>query len=160
LAQAEDYNLVSGESTYTVKHLVKRVQGTTKELKGKVKCVEEACEFLVAAPVKSFASSDANRDENMLMTLESTKFPLVTAAGKVGHKDFKGSEKYQVPVDVTFHGIKQNYQATVKRNSNGTQSAEMVILLTKHQIQRPSLFGVSIDDEVPLQFELKWSEAK
>lgn len=158
IASAEDYQLLSGTSTYTVKHLIKRVQGSSRELKGKVSCPTAECEFLIAAPVKSFTSSDSNRDENMQTTIESLKFPLTVASGKVLKADFLKPGKSKLPIQVEFHGVKKTYQADFERLSSGEMKAYIVLKLTDHQVVRPSLFGVSIDDEVPVQFEMKWSE--
>ena len=159
LAFAEDFMLKSGESTYTVSHLMKKVRATSKELKGKVACQETQCEFLIAVPVKSYVSSDSNRDENMQMTVESGKFPLATAKGKFDREKFFASGTQTVPAEVTFHGIERTYQVTFKRIDDSTMDADLNLKLTAHKIERPSLFGVSIDDEVPLSFHLVWEKS-
>lgn len=157
-AHAEDHSLLSGTSTYTVKHLIKRVQGESGELKGKVSCPGAECEFLIATPVKSFTSSDSNRDENMRVTLESIKYPLTIATGRIPRETFLKMGKSRIPVMIEFHGIKNTYEAVIERNSKSEMMADVILKLTSHNVVRPSLFGVSIDDEVPVHFKLKWSE--
>lgn len=150
---AETWDLKKGSATYEIKHLVKKVSGTSNELKGKIQCEAEACEFLIAAAVKSFTSSDANRDENMLMTVEASKYPLVVAKGKFNLKDTS------IPVEVEFHGKKYTYQANIKRGEDfRNMTASMSVDLDKHAVEKPSLFGVSIDEKVAMTFEMNFQD--
>ena len=152
---AQTLVLESGSGTYQVKHLIKKVQGESKELKGKMSCAEKECEFLVAAPTRSFVSSDSNRDSNMQMTVEAAKYPLVTARGKFPKEDL-ARNKFDLPLEVEFHGVKKLYQAQVEQVKANQYRVQFTLGLTAHQIERPSLFGVSIDDEVPMLFETSW----
>lgn len=154
---AEDRMLKSGEGTYTVSVLVKKVSSTSKDIKGKVSCPENDCEFLLAVPVKTFASSDSNRDENMKMTVESEKYPLATAKGHLSKDVFLGKGKRQMKAQVTFHNVTKEYPVTLNGDSPDHMTAEFVLKLTDHNVTRPSLFGVSVNDEVPMTFQLKWS---
>lgn len=152
---AETRELVKGSATYEVKHLVKRVTSESHELKGKIQCGDKECEFLVAAPVKSFTSSDSNRDANMLQTTEAAKYPVTSAKGKFPKSELEKAD-WVLPVTVDFHGVQQNYDAKIHRKSENETKASFNLILTKHKIERPSLFGVDIDDEVPMTFDLKW----
>lgn len=154
-AFAETRELTSGTADYVVKHLVKKVSAESRNLKGKIQCDEMECEFLVAAPVKSFTSSDANRDSNMFQTTEASKFPVTTAKGKFPKGELQKKD-WTTPVIVDFHGVQQTYNATIHQKSENQTEATFVLLLTKHKIERPSLFGIAIDDEVPMHFQLEW----
>ena len=153
---AETFNLVSGEATYTVKHTFKKVDGTSKELKGKIQCKDQLCEFLIAVKIDTFLSSDSNRDLNMQSTLESTKYPLAVAKG-----EFKLSEwnqaKSEISAEIDFHGIKKQYKLNIM-NASGPKKAELVLDLDAHKIDRPSLFSIKIENKVPVQFEMNWQK--
>lgn len=152
---AETRELSKGTATYEVKHLVKRVSSESHDLKGKIVCGDKDCEFLIAAPVKSFTSSDSNRDSNMLQTTEAAKFPVTSAKGKFPKTDL-AKKDWTLPMTVDFHGVQQNYDAKIHQKSENEHTASFNLVLTKHKIDRPSLFGVAIDDEVPMTFDLQW----
>ncbi len=151
---AADYQLTDAQATYTVKHLVKTVMGTSQELRGKMSCTTGACEFLVAAPVKSFISSDSNRDLNMQTVLEADRYPLITVRGKLPEAQL-GQESYSFPARVTFHNIEKEYAVSVRRKGAGGTGA-FTLRLEAHGVERPSLLTVAIDDEVPLTFSFTW----
>lgn len=157
LAFAETYELARGSGTYTVKAFGKTVQGESKELKGKMECGDKECEFLVAAPVKTFASSDSNRDSNMEQTTEASKIPVTTAKGKFPKTDLSQG-KWTLPCEVDFHGVKRNYNVTITKKSEEGFSADFILLLEEHKIERPSLFTVKVQNEVPMHFDLQWKK--
>lgn len=158
LAQAQTattHTLTSGTAKYEVSYLTKTVHAESKNVKGKVVC-EAECEFLLAIPLKSFDSGDSNRDLNMQSTVEAGTFPVVTAKGKF-KKELWGQKEFNLEATVNFHGVDSNY--TVKVTETGKR-ASFKVNLEKHKIERPSLFAVKIDSEVPLDFKLTWSEEK
>lgn len=156
LAHSEVWEISQGKSTYEVKHLVKRVSSESLELKGKMECSETECEFLIAAPVKSYVSSDSNRDLNMQNVTESSKFPMALARGHFGPDGLSKTGKWLLPVEVEFHGKKMNYQAEVSKKADGRFTTNFILMLDQHGIERPSFFGIKIEDEVPMHFELTW----
>lgn len=153
---AQTWMVNSGNSQYEVKHLVKKVHSESKDIKGKMNCTVTECEFLVAAPVKSFTSSDSNRDSNMMETTEASKFPVTSAKGKFPAENLKIVGKWSVPVEIEFHGIKQGYTVVIEHIKDMTFKAEFILKLDQHKIDRPSLFGIKIEDEVPMTFNLSW----
>lgn len=155
LAFAETRELAKGTAKYEVKHLIKRVTAESHDLKGKIQCDDKECEFLIAAPVKSFTSSDSNRDSNMLQTTEAAKFPVTSAKGKFPKADFEKKD-WTLPLTVDFHGVQQVYEAKIHQKNANEQEAVFHLILTKHKIDRPSLFGVAIEDDVPMTFQLQW----
>lgn len=156
LAHSEVWEISQGKSTYEVKHLVKKVHSESRELKGKMECGERECEFLVAAPVKSYVSSDSNRDLNMQNVTESSKFPMALARGHFPADGLSKSGQWTLPVEVEFHGKKMNYQAQVSKKSDGQFTTDFNLKLDQHGIERPSFFSFKIEDEVPMHFELTW----
>src|ERR1019366_8111203 len=63
-----DSQWVLGASTlsYLVSHPLHESVGVSHEARGKGVCHAGQCDFLIAAPVKSFDSKDSNRDLHML----------------------------------------------------------------------------------------------
>lgn len=155
---AETWELKSGSGTYQVKHTLKRVEGESKELKGKINCPTVECELLIAAPVKTFVSSDSNRDLNMLQTVEAGKFPMTIARGKMAKSELQKT-KWTLPAEIEFHGIKKQYNVIIEKLSEHKFKASFILLLDSHKVERPSLFGMKIEDEVPMTFDLTWSKS-
>ena len=155
MAEAKDYVLAQAKAQYTVKHLLKTVKGESQELKGKMICEKEKCDFLVAFPAKSFVSSDSNRDLNMQTILEVSKYPLVTVKGSVAQADL-AKTNYQVKSLVNFHGIEKEYLLSIR--GGGVSEGQLTILLEDHKVERPSLLMAKIENEVPVNFSFKWQE--
>jgi hypothetical protein len=154
-ASATSYTLVNGKAQYTVKHLFKTVKGESSTLKGKMECENTVCEFLVAIPTKSFISSDSNRDLNMQTILEITKYPLITAKGKLPETDL-AKISFEVKAMVSFHGIEREYVISMKKMK--TLSGQFTLLLEDHKVKRPSLLTVEIENQVPIDFTFDLKE--
>ena len=152
-AFAEDYKLSQASATYSVSHLVKTVKGESRELKGKMVCEKSLCDFLVAIPVISFVSSDSNRDLNMQTILEISKYPLITAKGKLNQEDLQ-KDKFEVKSMVNFHGVEKEY--TLKIQKSQTMTGSLTLLLEDHKVERPSLLTVAIKNEVPVDISFNW----
>src|ERR1043166_1653028 len=63
---------------YHVSHPLHQSEGVSHAARGKGVCHSGECDFLIAAPVKSFDSGDSNRDLHMLQVTRGAQFPLVT----------------------------------------------------------------------------------
>src|SRR6202049_1491086 len=63
--------------TYHVSHPLHQSEGVSHGAKGKGVCHSGQCEFLIAAPVKSFDSGDSNRDLHMIEDVRGAQFPMV-----------------------------------------------------------------------------------
>lgn len=153
--EAKDFSLAQSQAEYTVKHVFKTVKGESKELKGKMVCENQNCEFLVAIPTKSFLSSDSNRDLNLQTILEVTKYPLITVKGKVPETDL-AKQQFDIKSLVSFHGIEKEY--TLKIIKGAPYSGQVVLLLEDHKVERPSLLMAKIDNQVPVHFTFEWKE--
>ena len=62
---------------YHISHPMHEVSGVSREAKGKGVCHAGQCDFLIAAPVKSFDSGDSNRDLHMVEATRGAQFPMV-----------------------------------------------------------------------------------
>ncbi|MGZ3788784.1 MAG: hypothetical protein ACXVLQ_09690 [Bacteriovorax sp.] len=153
------YELQSSSVNYVVTYLIKKAEGTSTSSKGKGDCSDKGCEFLVAAPVKSFESKDSNRDLNMLKVTKAEKFPLVVAkiktATELGHE-------LKADIEIDFAGEKHLYKDVVFKTTGNASAfhgeGKFDILLGNHKIERPSLMGVSIKDNVPLTITADWKK--
>ena len=155
-AFGETREVSSGKMEYKVSHVVKTVTGKSEEVRGKMECDSSECEFLLGSKVSSFVSSDSNRDVNMMTLTESAKFPLVTGAGKVHLKNLQSPSTFQHEVLVEFHGVKKTYQVKTTVTGEKKLISKLVLKLEDHGVERPSLFGVKIKNEVPLVLETEW----
>ncbi len=146
--------LEKGKATYRVSFLTKRVTGTSQALKGKVVCAAD-CEFLLAVPVDSFDSGDSNRDLNMRSALDTTKHALAVAKGRFPRAQWEKPE-FVLDANVELRGVSVPYPVHV---SDHGKRAAFTLDLDKHGIERPSLFGMRIKQEVPVEFALNWKKA-
>src|ERR1700751_6274655 len=63
--------------TYHVSHPLHQVDGVSHAARGKGVCRAGQCDFLIAAPVKSFDSGDSNRDLHMIQAAPGAEFSLI-----------------------------------------------------------------------------------
>src|ERR1700736_5939465 len=64
--------------TYHVSHPLHESEGVSHAARGKGVCHAGQCDFLIAAPVKSFDSGDSNRDLHMVQVTRGGQFPIIT----------------------------------------------------------------------------------
>src|ERR1700691_4697213 len=77
-AQTDSQWLLSQSTlTYHVSHPLHQVDGVSHAARGKGVCHAGQCDFLIAAPVKSFDSGDSNRDLHMIEDVRGAQFPMV-----------------------------------------------------------------------------------
>lgn len=156
-AFSQTFAIEKGEATYKVKHIFKTVEGTSKDVKGKVQCKDSQCEFLIAVNVASFISSDSNRDLNMQLTTDTKKYPITMAKGTFSLEDWK-KPKFTIKAEIDFHGVKKNYVISMTSKDDNNKQADVTIKLDDHNVERPSLFTSKIENEVPVHFELTWKQ--
>ena len=153
------YELKSSKINYLVTYLIKKADGDSTQSKGKGEC-KEACEFLIATPVKSFESKDSNRDMNMLKVVKAEKFPLVVARIKTKNAIINGILLADIEVD--FSGFKKlypNIALKITPSADGFHaSGKFDLILDNHKIEKPSLLGVDINDLVPVTIDADWKK--
>jgi hypothetical protein len=136
---------------------LKNIRGESPDLKGKIVCDNNACEFLIAIPVKSFKSGDESRDNNMLIAVEESKHPHVIARGKFPETNLSQS-LWKLSAEVEFHGIKKNYEVQISKKSTSEFHSTFIVNLDQHQVEKPALLGVAISNDVPVNFNLFWKQ--
>ncbi|MBL8023780.1 MAG: YceI family protein [Elusimicrobia bacterium] len=160
--RAENWGLETSSLTYHVKHTLHTVEGTSTVARGKGICQEEGCRFLVAAPVASFLSGDTNRDLHMMETTRGASFPMVTVS--VALPKVPDTSPFLADLVIEFSGHKATYAAVpfavIDRSGDLLRFTGVVPLnIDDFKIPAPSLLGMAIKREVPVQIEMSWRRA-
>ncbi len=160
-AQTGDTQWVLEQSTltYHMSHPMHEVDGTSHAAKGKGICHAGECDFLIAAPVKSFDSGDTNRDLHMIEATRGAQFPMVVVRTRFPEAEAESSTLY-VDLEVQFAGQTHGYQHVPFQRV--TQGGEVRITGTipttcsDFKIERPSFFTVPIKNEIPVRVDMTW----
>lgn len=156
--KATSYQTTTSEIRYRVHHLLKTSEGTSHEARGKVVCVDfdANCQFLFAVATATFDSGNSNRDAHMKQTVKEALHPLATVRGTIAKLE---TQKMLPTLSVDFAGKTVSYPlktlTVLKKDEQIEIAAELVLKLSSHDIERPSLLGASIDDEVPVSIKMK-----
>jgi hypothetical protein len=157
---AHTWLLRAGHLDYYVSFPLKSVHGHSGNVKGKGQCDNSECQFLVAAPVRSFDTGDGNRDSRMLDVTKAAAFPLVSA--NVKFPAMKVEDVKAAQVELSFAGESRKFEnvpLSAKVEGKVTRvTGKLAVMLSDFKIERPSLLGVAIDDAVPIEFDLEWVE--
>ncbi len=95
--------------TYHISHPIHLVESSSHAAKGKGVCHAGECEFLIAAPVKSFDSGDSNRDLHMLEATRGAQFPMVIVRTQIPEGASTSATIY-ADLEVEFAGQTAHYQ--------------------------------------------------
>ena len=141
--------------TYGMSHPMHDWEGTSKEMNSvllyntETKKIEKA---VMAIPVATFDSQNANRDSHMIEVLDGIEFPNITFAST----SITGDEsKLTVIGNIVFHGTIKSvtFDAVIKTTSDGIEiSGTFSINMTDYEIDIPSLMGMPAKDEITLKF--------
>lgn len=156
---SQTWVLTQSTLTYHMVHPVHTVDGASHAARGKGICGAGTCNFLVAAPVKSFDSGDTNRDEHMLQVTRGAEFPVVTVRFTLPESAIN-SPTLDCDLEVAFAGNTAHYahvmfQQTIQGNTHhitGTVPAT----LTDFKIPPPSFLTVPIKNEIPVKVDTTW----
>lgn len=161
LAQSPDqtWMLDNSSLTYHMTHPVHEVEGTSHAAKGKGVCHAGLCDFLLAAPVKTFDSGDTNRDLHMLQVVRGAEFPMIIVRFQIPQAD-TAQPTFNADLDVTFAGHTAHYTHVpfqqqihgAEHNITGTVPAT----LTDFKIDPPKFLTVPIRNEIPVKVETSW----
>lgn len=145
--------------TYQVVHPLHTVDGASHDAKGKGICQAGTCNFLVAAPVKSFSTGDSNRDLHMIETVKGAEFPMVVLRAQ-----FPESELDQpwihANLEVQFAGQTAHYSnVPFKRSQQGSEvsiQGTVPATCSDFKIARPEFLTVPIKNEIPVTVDATW----
>jgi hypothetical protein len=145
--------------TYTVTHPLHVVHGTSHEAKGKCVCDKEGCHFLVGAAVKSFTSSDSNRDLHMIEITRGATNPMVVVRGTVLGP--KGQNGVALDCEIEFAGKTKAYKSLVFQYTQVNPKTAQFIgvipaTLKDFEIPPPTLLGMPVKNNMPIQVEMTW----
>lgn len=163
-AQADSqWSLVQSTLTYHVSHPLHNVEGVSHEARGKGVCHAGQCDFLIAAPVKSFDSGDSNRDLHMLQVTRAGQFPLVSVRTQLP-EDAAKSGTIHADLEIQFAGQTAHYkQVPFQETVDGNDihiSGTIPSTLSDFRIDPPSLLTIPIKNEIPVRVDMTWRKRK
>lgn len=148
--------------TYHVSHPLHESEGVSHAAKGKGICHAGQCDFLIAAPVKSFDSGDSNRDLHMLQVTRGAQFPMVTVRTHLPEEASKSAKLY-ADLEVQFAGLTAHYKQVpfdlVTQGEEIRISGIIPATLSDFKIDPPSLLTIPVKNEIPVNVEMSWRKA-
>jgi hypothetical protein len=151
--------LEQGTLTYHVSHPLHQFDGVSHTAKGKGFCHDGECNFLIAAPVKSFDSGDSNRDLHMLQVTRGAQYPLVTVRTRLPESAVT-SAAINLDLEVQFAGQTCEYKQIsfqrVVQNGETRITGTIPAKLTDFKIDPPTLLTVPIKNDIPVRIDLTW----
>jgi YceI-like domain len=143
--------------TYHVTHPLHHVEGVSHAARGKGVCYSGECSFLIAAPVKSFASGDTNRDLHMLQVVRGAKYPMIVVRTEVSEAELKDST-IQANLQVQFAGQTAQFeQVSFQLARHGDEvrlTGTIPATLGDFKIPPPELLFVPIKNEIPINVNM------
>lgn len=151
--------LEQGTLTYHVSHPLHQSEGVSHEVRGKGICHEGQCDFLIAVPVKSFASGDSNRDLHMIQVTRGAEFPMVTVRTRLP-ESAANSSSIQADLDIQFAGQSAHFsQVPFQITKQGNEiriTGTVPATLTDFKIDPPTLLTMPVKNEMPVRIDLTW----
>jgi|ERR1035441_7110161 hypothetical protein len=160
LARADSlWVLEQSTLTYHVSHPLHQSEGVSKAARGKGVCHAGQCDFLIAAPVKSFDSGDSNRDLHMLQVARGAQFPMVGVRTRLPEAA-AASATIHADLEIQFAGQTVEYkQVEFQLTAQGKQfriSGTIPATLSDFKIDPPSLLAIPVKNEMPVRVEMTW----
>lgn len=159
--------LKKSEISYQVTHPLHVVFGKSTAARGKGSVSYKGIgTFLVAVPVKTFRSGDANRDLHMLEVTRAGTYPMVVVNVKIPHAGLTVlPEVLEADITVNFAGKEKTYpQVGLNLLECGSKTARLTgvipVSLKDFGIHPPSLLAMPIRDEVPVRLDMVWQRLK
>jgi hypothetical protein len=157
-AAAKEWILEQSKLSYHVSHPLHQIDGVSHAARGKGICDAGQCNFLIAAPVKSFESGDSNRDLHMLQATRGGQFPLVSVRTSVP-ETAAGSSMLEADLEIQFAGQTVHYEVPFRLTRNGNEiklSGTIPATVSDFKIEPPSLLSFAIKNEIPVRVEMTW----
>jgi hypothetical protein len=153
------WQLEQSTLSYHMSHPMHELDGVSHAAKGKGTCHDGQCDFLIAAPVKSFDSGDTNRDLHMLETTKGAQFPMVVVRTHFPASDLNQGTVY-ADLEVQFAGQTAHYQHVAFQLSAQGKSVRITgavpATCSDFKIDRPTFLTVPIKNEIPVKVEMTW----
>lgn len=153
------WGLVQSTLSYHMSHPVHEVDGTSHAAKGKGICHAGQCNFLIAAPVKSFDSGDTNRDLHMIEATRGAQYPMVIVRAQFPEAALPSLTIY-ADLEVQFAGQTAHYNhIAFQRTAQGSDvriTGTVPATCSDFKIDRPSFLTVPIKNEIPIKVDITW----
>jgi hypothetical protein len=147
--------------TYHMSHPMHQVDGLSHEVKGKGVCHAGQCDFLVAAPVKSFNSGDTNRDLHMIEATHGAQYPMVVVRTRFPQSAI-ASPGLSVDLEIQFAGETAHYQhvpfQVVTQGIDLHITGTVPATCSDFKIDRPSFLMAPIKNEIPVRVDMTWRQ--
>ncbi len=162
LAQSDtQWVLEQSTLSYHMSHPMHEVDGVSRAAKGKGVCHAGQCDFLIAAPVKSFDSGDSNRDLHMIQVTRGAQFPMVIVRTQFPEAATASSTIY-ADLQVQFAGQTADYKhVPFQRVTQGNEvriTGTIPSTCSDFKIDRPSFLTVPIKNEIPVRVDMTWKQ--
>lgn len=158
-AADSEWVLRQGTLTYHVSHPLHQSEGVSHEVRGIGTCHAGQCNFLIAAPVKSFDSGDSNRDLHMIQVTRGAEFPMVTVRTQLP-ETVADSVSLQADLEIQFAGQTAQFKhVPFQLAKNGNQiriTGTIPATLADFKIDPPSLLTIPVKNEIPVRVDLTW----
>ena len=143
---------------YHISHPFHQVEGVSHAARGKGVCKADKCEFLIAAPVKSFDSGDSNRDLHMLQVTRGAQFPIVTVRTQLPESALV-SGTIEAELDIEFAGQTAHYKVPLQlaiHDNEAHLTGTIPATLSDFKIDPPSLLAIPVKNEMPIRIDMTW----
>jgi hypothetical protein len=162
LAQVDtQWALEQSTLTYHMSHPMHDVNGVSHAAKGKGICHGGTCNFLIAAPVKSFETGDTNRDLHMIEATRGAQYPMVVVRAQFSDTETAQPTVY-ADLEVQFSGQTAHYKhvafARVMRGGETHITGTVPATCSDFKIDRPSFLTVPIKNEIPITVDMTWKQ--
>ncbi len=145
--------------TYHVSHPLHSREGVSHAALGKGVCHSGECDFLVAAPVKSFQSGDSNCDLHMLQTTRGAQFPIISVRTRLPETETAPGTVH-LDLEIQFAGQAVHYKQVpfqLAVQGGGIRIVGTVpATLTDFKIDPPSLLSIPIKNDIPIRVDMTW----
>ncbi len=148
--------------SYHMSHPMHQVDGVSHDARGKGVCHAGQCDFLIAAPVKSFDSGDSNRDLHMIQTTRGAQFPVVSVRFRLSEASLS-SPVLDCDLEVEFAGNTAHYaHVTFHQTMEGAAhdiTGSVPATLKDFKIDPPSFLTIPIKNDIPVRVDMVWHPA-
>lgn len=159
LAKTDVWVLTQSELTYSAFHPLHDSFGTTHSTRGKGVCGDGGCRFLMAVPVNTFDSGDANRDTHMIETVRGAQYPLIQVNAVLPAEP--AGQDFELDADITFAGQRVHYGRipfhVVEQKGDVLHiTGTIPLTMSDFKITPPSLLTMKIKNEIPVKADMVW----
>ncbi len=155
----QSWSLDASTLTYHMSHPLHEVDGVSHAARGKGICHAGQCDFLIAAPVKSFDSGDSNRDLHMIQTTRGAQYPIVQVRLRIPQSAVN-LPTLDCDLEVQFAGQTAHYtHVPFQQTIQGTAHHITGIVpatLTDFHIDPPTFLTVPIKNDIPVRVDTTW----